>query len=85
MKTLKKLGFCLVGALLLSSVSCMNTYDAYGNPRQTVDPAVATAGVAAAGLIGYAAGKNNRSTRNHHHHHHRPPVYHAPPHRGYYR
>jgi len=50
------------------SVSCMTTYDAYGRPMQTVDPAVAVAGVAAAGLIGYAAG-------NHHHYHN---------HHGYY-
>lgn len=46
------------------SVSCMTTYDAYGRPMQTVDPGLAVAGVAAAGLIGYAAANNN-----HHHHH----------------
>ncbi len=46
------------------SMSCMTTYDAYGRPVQTVDPGLAVAGVAAAGLIGYAAGNNN----NHHHH-----------------
>ena len=46
------------------SVSCMTTYDAYGRPMQTVDPGLAVAGVAAAGLIGYAAANNN----NHHHH-----------------
>ena len=48
------------------SVSCMTTYDAYGRPVQTVDPAVAVAGVAAAGLIGYAAANNNH--HNHHYH-----------------
>ena len=37
-----------------SSVSCMTSYDAYGNQRQSVDPGVALVGVAAAGLVGYA-------------------------------
>lgn len=46
-----------------NSVSCMTAYDAQGRPIQTVDPAVAIAGVAAAGLVGYAAGNN----RHHHH------------------
>lgn len=40
----------------------MTTYDAYGRPMQTVDPALAVAGIAAAGIIGYAAADN------HHHH-----------------
>lgn len=51
-------------ALTGSSVSCMTTYDSCGRPVQSVDPAVAIAGVAAAGLIGYAASNNN----DHHHH-----------------
>ncbi|NJR43452.1 MAG: hypothetical protein HC767_13130 [Akkermansiaceae bacterium] len=46
-------------ALFFSNVSCMTTYDYEGRPIQTVDPAVAVAGVAAAGLIGYAAGNNH--------------------------
>lgn len=46
-----------------TSVSCVTTYDAYGRPVQTVDPGMAVAGVAAAGLIGYAIADNN----NHHH------------------
>lgn len=57
----------LYAALLIPvgmSVSCMTTYDAYGRPMQTVDPGLAVAGVAAAGLIGYAAANNN-----HHHDH----------------
>jgi len=48
---------------IASSVSCMTTYDAYGRPLQTVDPGLAVAGIAAAGLIGYAASNNN----GHHH------------------
>ena len=48
------------------SVSCMTTYDAQGRPVQSVDPGVAVAGAAAAGLIGYAIANDND---NHHHHH----------------
>lgn len=51
-------------ALLGSSVSCMSTYDGYGRPVQTVDPGLAVAGIAAAGLIGYAAGNNRSNSRN---------------------
>ncbi len=43
-----------MAAMLSLLTSCMTTYDAYGRPVQTVDPALAVAGVAAAGLIGYA-------------------------------
>lgn len=50
-------------AFLGLSASCSTTYDAYGAPRQTVDPAVAIAGVAAAGLVGYAL-SNNRSNHS---------------------
>ncbi len=51
-----------LAALLVSSlvnVGCMTTYDAYGRPMQTVDPAVAVAGVVAAGTIGYAIANHN--------------------------
>ena len=52
------------GLLALASLampSCMTTYDYYGNPVQTVDPSVAVAGVAAAGVLGYAlANDHNR-------------------------
>jgi hypothetical protein len=51
----------LLGAVILSSVSCMTTYDAYGRPVQSVDPALAVAGVAAAGIIGYAVANNNNN------------------------
>jgi hypothetical protein len=49
-------------ACAAASVSCVTTYDAYGRPVQTVDPGMAVAGVAAAGLIGYAIADNH----NHH-------------------
>lgn len=50
-----------------ASVSCMTTYDSAGRPVQSVDPAVAVAGAAAAGLVGYAIANDND---NYHHHHH---------------
>jgi hypothetical protein len=75
MKTLLSLG--LIGALVVSATSCMTTYDAYGYPQQTVDPMVATAGIAAAGLIGYAAGQDR--SRHHHHYHAPRRAYYGPP------
>lgn len=45
-------------------MSCMTTYDAYGRPVETVDPGLAVAGIAAAGLIGYAAANNNSNRRD---------------------
>ncbi len=48
-----------LGAFMGFSSSCMTTYDANGRPVQSVDPGLAVAGVAAAGLIGYAAGSNH--------------------------
>ncbi|QQL46154.1 hypothetical protein [Sulfuriroseicoccus oceanibius] len=65
-------------ALAFSATSCTTTYDAYGRPKQTVDPGLAVAGIAAAGLIGYAIAndsddhhkkhKSHRSHRSHRHH-----------------
>ncbi len=62
----------LIG-LAASSVSCMTTYDSAGRPVQSVDPAVAVAGAAAAGLIGYAVANDNDD--HHHHHYHRGGYY----------
>jgi hypothetical protein len=59
LSTLRWSALTLLGAVILSSVSCMTTYDAYGRPVQSVDPALAVAGVAAAGIIGYAVANNN--------------------------
>lgn len=61
---------------IVASTSCMTTYDAYGRPVQSVDPAAATAGVVAAGVLGYAIANNNDDHHHHHHHGYR---------RGYYR
>jgi len=68
-----------------TSVSCMTTYDANGNPVQSVDPGLAVAGVAAAGLIGYAAGNNHHSHNNYYGgtRYYRGGGYYAPP--RYYR
>ena len=54
------------------TTSCMTTYDAYGNPVQSVDPGAAVAGAAAIGLLAYAAGNNND---DHYHHYRRGPYY----------
>lgn len=54
----------LLAVFVASSVSCMTTYDTYGRPVQTVDPGLAVAGVAAAGLIGYAVANNNNDNCN---------------------
>jgi hypothetical protein len=48
-----------------SSMSCMTTYDSAGRPIQSVDPGLAVAGVAAAGLLGYAIANDND---NHYYH-----------------
>ena len=83
-------------AVLLGAVgagtSCMTTYDAYGRPVQTVDPGMAVAGAAAAGLVGYAIANNNYyGGYNHPHHYYRsgyytPHAYKSAPrqHRDYY-
>jgi len=58
----------------------MTTYDAYGRPVQSVDPAAATAGVVAAGVLGYAVANKN----NDRHHHHYDRGYYRPRPRGHY-
>lgn len=67
------LTFVLMGAFALSSINCTTTYDAYGNPRQSVDPGTAVAGATAVGVLGYALarnrGNNNRYNDNHYNHH----------------
>ncbi len=50
----------------------MTTYDTYGRQVQTVDPGLALAGVAAAGLVGYAIANNNDD-----HRHYRSGGYHS--------
>jgi hypothetical protein len=63
----------LLAATVVTSTNCSTTYDAYGNPQQSVDPGLAIAGVAAAGLVGYAiADNNNNHYHNNHHYYNRP-------------
>jgi hypothetical protein len=50
--------------LICAGGACTTTYDSSGRQVQTVDPGAAVAGVAAAGILGYAIGKNNDN--NHH-------------------
>jgi len=55
-------------ACVASSVSCMTTYDAYGRPVESVDPGLAVAGIAAAGLIGYAISEDHGHDYDYHGH-----------------
>ena len=57
----KTIAIMLAGAFALASTNCTTTYDAYGNPRQSVDPGTAAAGVAAAGVLGYALAKDKKN------------------------
>lgn len=66
----------LVLAVLISAsaVSCTTAYDAYGNPREVVDPAAAAVGALAVGALAYGLASSN------HHHYYRDDHYS----RGYY-
>lgn len=67
---LKVIATAMVG---FTAVSCTTSYDAYGSPRQSVDPLAAAA---VAGVAGYAIGHNNS----------RPKYYYGGPYnRPYYR
>ena len=57
----------LLAAGFGTSMSCMTTYDSYGRPVQSVDPGLAIAGVAAAGLIGYSMNDHGHHYSGHHH------------------
>ena len=73
--TLPLLRVIAVTALAGSAMSCMTTYDAYGRPVQSVDPAAAVAGAAAAGILGYAIANNNNDYHHHHHGYYRGGYY----------
>ena len=62
----KILTFILAGAFALSSTNCTTTYDAYGNPRNSVDPGTAVAGAAAVGVLGYALANKNKGSSSYH-------------------
>lgn len=87
-KPLKIVALSVIILFAGAGVSCMTTYDAYGRPVQSVDPGAAAAGVAAAGVIGYAAGRDTDRYRGRTYYgggryYHRGPY--RGPHRGYYR
>ncbi len=63
-------------AVIATSTSCMTTYDSAGRPVQSVDPGVAVAGAAAAGLIGYAIANDNNDDHHHGHYYRRAPYRH---------
>lgn len=65
MKTTKStiLKIAALAVITAFGTSCTTTYDAYGQPRQSVDPGLAVAGAAAAGLIGYAIANNKDNDR----------------------
>ena len=65
-------------SIVLATVSCTTTYDAQGNPVQSVDPGTAAAGMVAAGVLGAAISNNNNDNHyyygrrgGYHHHGHR--------------
>lgn len=64
----KTITLILAGAVALVSTNCTTTYDANGNPRQSVDPGTAVAGAAAAGVLGYAIANNRDNDNNHYYH-----------------
>jgi hypothetical protein len=85
-KVLRWVSVSVLMGSLGASVGCMTTYDSAGRPVQSVDPGVAVAGAAAAGLLGYAIANNNND--DHHNHYqggyYRPRPYYGPPPRPYY-
>ncbi len=65
MKKIKSIAITCI--IAVATISCQTTYDAYGNPRQTVDPGTAAAGAAAAGIIGYSLAKDRDKNKNYYH------------------
>jgi hypothetical protein len=69
-KNWKMLGLAgSAAAVLALGSSCTTTYDAYGRPVQSVDPGLAVAGIAAAGLLGYALAEGDDDHDHGHRHH----------------
>jgi hypothetical protein len=50
--------------VIATASSCTTAYDAYGYPQQVVDPGVAIAGAAAAGLLAYGLASSHNNHRN---------------------
>ena len=71
MKTFPIIRWAAIIGISVLSVNCMTTYDSAGRPVQSVDPGVAVAGAAAAGVLGYALANDD----DHHHHYYRGGYY----------
>jgi hypothetical protein len=54
------LKFVVLALIPFMGVSCMTTYDAYGNPVQSVSPGGAAAIAVGAAALGVAAGRQHR-------------------------
>jgi hypothetical protein len=77
----------LAAVAAFATTSCTTTYDAYGRPVQSVDPALAVAGIAAAGLVGYALANDNDNDYRHYRrgNYYRGNYYRGNSYRGHYR
>ena len=65
MKTLV-LKLLVLALVPVMGVSCMTTYDAYGNPVQSVSPEGAAAMAIGAAVVGAAVANRNNNKRNDH-------------------
>lgn len=52
----------------LGFTSCSTSYDAYGRPVESIDPATAVVGALVIGAAAYAIGNNKERKRHHKHH-----------------
>lgn len=62
-------------AVAFTASSCMTTYDAQGNPVQTVDPGAAAAAAVTAAAVGYAIGHNHNRKDYYYRPYYRPRPY----------
>jgi hypothetical protein len=78
MKTLLRIITVTAGVAISPFVtSCSTTYDSAGRPVQSVDPGAAAAGAVAAGVVGYAIGRNNDNDRHYGNGYRRPQYNHG--------
>jgi hypothetical protein len=69
------------GLILSLGAGCTTAYDAYGRPRQVVEPEAAILGAAAVGLLGYSLANRHNYNRPSYHN---QPNYYRRPHPGPY-
>lgn len=77
-REIRVIALILTATWVGTSVSCMITYDSAGRPVQSVDPGIAVAGVAAAGLLGYALADGHGHGHGYYSYGPPPPVYCGP-------